>query len=804
MTLLRQRRTGGRPGAAVPREPGRGLLFLAAVVAASLSPDPAAAEGLLEGFSGDVTTVYSSLSSKTRDPSTGATKIDTATYEGRVNLRLNTDLTSTLRMDAGLTYDTLLNSQSGDGAGPDTQTTRVEPSILLTLQDPILRASAGYDLRGETVKPSGQPSVTLTRQTASANAYWRPTDLPSLQILYNHTITQDDPRTALDTREDYALLRSEYYYGGLKLAYTGTYLRTDDVIRDLVSTQLSHEGQLVYAGSFLDGRVSVVTDDRLTYNELENAAQVPLVQSSGFSALDDTPLDGPLDPNPALADGNLTASAGLNLGFPGLGGDFTRRNLGLAFPVALEVNNVRVWVDGWGPDRLPQDIASAFSWDVYTSSDNLIWTFVATVHGTFGPFDRRFDIFFPAVTTRYLKVVTRPLEGAVVGTTSPTLFPNIFVTEMQAFVTSTATAPRGTATQTLTRIIQNYNLEVKVVLLRTPLLYYRFYGTYYKLDASNTPDAQIEYTVSNGLYLNHRFNPILSASANANYEFGKQQELRRRAVLYYAALTATPLPTLTDTLTVSGNNEWLDDLPRTSNSVILYNTAQLYQGLDLTLNLGATFSSDSQAPLSGRTPVPNVATPPPPPRLPFGSDIDFSGPERRLRDARRLGQETSSAPGTIDRRDLYLNLGLGITPHPSVNLSTYYLGRLSHATGQTSGGAQDTTEHRLDLSLSFTPFPTLFLSAGANITSETGSGTTVLQNYGLSWTPFPDGRLQLSFYFTEDYLPDLSRIIQPTLRWYLDARRRSYLEATYQLNHTESGPTRTDSQLFSLGMRVFF
>ena len=80
------------------------------------------------------------------------------------------------------------------------------------------------------------------------------------------------------------------------------------------------------------------------------------------------------------------------------------------------------------------------------------------------------------------------------------------------------------------------------------------------------------------------------------------------------------------------------------------------------------------------------------------------------------------------------------------------------------------------------------------------------QNYGLSWAPFPDGSLQFSFFYAENRLTEgpTSRIVQPGVRWYLSGRRRSYLEATYQLNTSQSSTLKSESHLFSTSLILFY
>ena len=48
--------------------------------------------------------------------------------------------------------------------------------------------------------------------------------------------TRDEPRAFLDTTEDYLFLKTEYLYRGLTAYYAGTYLHTDDAIRNALDT----------------------------------------------------------------------------------------------------------------------------------------------------------------------------------------------------------------------------------------------------------------------------------------------------------------------------------------------------------------------------------------------------------------------------------------------------------------------------------------------------------------------------------------------------------------------------------------
>ena len=726
-----------------------------AVVAAVVLPADSWGDGIFEGITGSVESNYSFVSTKTTDASGNTTKIKTNNYFERFTLNVNYNLYPKLNLNAGGTFEDNITDPVGTDTIRRTEFMRIRPYVFLTLRDPVYTGSLGYDLREDTIRTSGLPKTTLTQDNYTATFDWRPEGLPWTNVAYTKTNTHDGDRSVVDTEKDYLYLKSQYRYQGLELWYVGSYTNTDDKIRNFESTELSNEGRLVYATTLFNGRTSINSDNRVNVTTFDTKTagqgQVgrPVFPLAGLSALSDTPTNVALGPTPALIDGNLAASAGINIGLPALGGDTRQRNLGLDFLAPQELNSLLVWVDVGTNSTLPFDIANSFLWEVYTSTDNLNWTlYQAGRPAPFGPFEKRFEISFPSVTTRYIKVVTRPLSGAVI---IPPGFANpdqISITEVQAFLNTPASDVR----QSTTRTFQNYTLDVKTRLLNTPTLYYDFNAYYFDV----SPDGQRRYTISNGLFVNHAFNPIFSTSANASIEFGEEQDQSRVAFLYYASLMANPLRTLSNNLVFSGNNQTVGDLTNRSNAVILYNTAQLYKGFDATLNLGVTLTSEEQA-----------------------------------------------GGSSIDRRRLYFNPGVNITPHPSLVLTLYYLGAQTHTSGSPSTLA-DVTENRLDLGASWTPFRSLFLSASVNVASETGQDTKVQQNYGLNWTPFPDGQLQFSFFYNDSFYPDRSTVIQPTLRWYLSPRRRSYLDLSYQRNRSESAGQKTETDIVSTNLKVYF
>lgn len=168
---------------------------------------------------------------------------------------------------------------------------------------------------------------------------------------------------------------------------------------------------------------------------------VPVQDPSGWTrrlptgglSIVETPVDLPthvtLVPNPALVDGGVVASAGIDIGRgPSLLGDGAFRDLGARFPdPAPLVNMLCIWVDR----ALPESVSAAYTWTAYASDDNVAWREVALAGPvSFAPLQNRFEIPVQSTQARHLKVVTRPLAPGV--TTDPR-YTDVFVTELTLF-----------------------------------------------------------------------------------------------------------------------------------------------------------------------------------------------------------------------------------------------------------------------------------------------------------------------------------------------------------------------------------
>ncbi len=725
-----------------------------------LLPIGANAQGLFQGITGSLEFNYNYLTSKTTDATGNTVKTRAQTYFPRFQFDINTDIFPNLRLMAGGIAEGFITDLKSDGSDVTTTQLNFRPYIDLTLRTPFYWASMGYVRRQQITDATNSSSINLIRDEYYGILGLRPEGLPFMELQLRKRDSYDDAKSILNTTEELISLNSRYQYKGLLLDYYGTYLHTKDEVRNLDVVQQTHTGRASYSDSFLDKRLAVNTNYNVLYqgtttkSTKQGVIDQGVVTSQAFPtgglfAIDDTPLDGALNPNPALIDGDLTASAGINIGLPP-GVDTSLRNIGLDFTTPTEVNRLLLWVDR--DLSTASDIVNFFSLNlkVYVSSDNLNWVaWPITPPITFGPFENRFEIKFANVVPprRFIKVVTPPLSPAVPGAFG---FPNIFITELQAFLdTSTSTFQNNRQNKTNT-ITNNYDIDLKMRILDDPSLFYEFYG-YYN-NRQNAVD-ETRYTISNAFYTFHRFNEVFSGRARVAVENGKELEDKRVAYIYDAALIADPLRTLHNSLVVNGRNEEIGGRPNDVNSVFLYNTAQLYKGIDVSLNGGVNFTK----------------------------------------------QETGESG-----RDFIITFQTNIVPHRTLTLGLNYNNTVAQKSGGNLGSTSTTTQI-LDINLNYNPFTTLNLFAYLQYVRESGQKDRILQNYAINWMPFPDGALQFNIAYNENYRSEdhlTERIFVPSVRYYLS--KRSYLQVSYQLIRSSSDIEKIDSNLFSTSLKIYF
>lgn len=716
-------------------------------LAASFFPAATAAEGI----SGYLDLGYTNVETDVEDVFGKVTRSDTSAITQRYNLMFSKGLAPYLRFYANGLFNKADSATVTNGNRTESTSTLILPTVDLTLRSPVYTAGVKYSRAELTSTSNGLPSTTDINESYQGILGWKPPDpnLPSFEMRLTRTHSFDRERVSHDIVSDFAGLVMNYApTSKVLLVYRPSYIDTTNKFSGLETQTLTQTGLVQYSDRFFRDRISIGTSYNVTYNDLRvsvsGTGSVDISQSafSGLSSIDDTPVDGALAPNPALIDTNLTASAGINIGLPPLvGGDERERNIGLDFSFPKEVNTLLLWVD----KPLPAAIANSFSWSIYTSTDNTTWSLLTTVFpAPFGTFENRFEITFSPVTTRYIKVVVKPLSLAVTGASG---FPEIFVTELQAFSRKPAEQVRGKSTSS-THVI---SFDGRALLLeKNPNLYYEL--TY--LLQRSEPSSQERWTLSNGLMAIHRFSKIFSGTARVAREDFSDPTEYGMAYLANTSLEAVPLPSLRHNLSYSGRFEETAGKKKTNtNNVFLDNTVQVYRGVVLLASGGLSF----------------------------------------------LDQD----PEDRHQKSTNLSASANIQPHRTLGLNYQVTSTKTESSGE--GKPEATTRTTANVaSATYHPYETLYLVAGWTETSDQAK-TNRLQNYGLNWSPFLGGSLQFAFTYSETMVSEgnaKSRIISPSMTW--KVTRTASLTALYEAVRTTSDTGKTDSKTFSTNLRAYF
>jgi len=715
------------------------LLALPALVAVS---GVLAREVRAEGLSGYLEYDFSRNDTENKDAGGQSIRTKADSFTQLYNLTLDRKLYPNLNLLASGIFQEKDISFDIEGAESDTTTTTLRPYVSLNLRTPLYYAEVAYSRNEEKVKASGFSPLTTVRESYVSTLYWSPDRFPDLKIQYSRDRLYDKDRLRSDTITDLYQATSNYRpIEDLSLYYQGTFRNTDLRLSDTTTKEMTNNGRVNYSNNWWRRRITFGLDYNVTNQVLETETSgggevgLRVFPFAGLSATSGTPENvTPLVPNPALIDGDLAAGTGINLG---PAGDTLSRNMGLDFILATEINTLYVWVD-----RDVTQVADAFSWRIYTSDDNQNWVLRQTVSpAVYSPTFNRFEIQFANVNARYVKVVTAPLTPAVPFASA---YPTILVTELQGEIRKPASEVAGTLTSTF----QNGTLDFRAVLMESVNLTYEFTYVFTKRDSGD-----LRYSASNGLSFFRQLGKVFSGRGRVAFENGEEQTGYREAVVYTASIAAVPFQTLFQSLTLSGKEETVAGGKDSNISILLYNVAKLYEGIDANLGGGISFQEDAAG--------------------------------RKVRNTQ-------------------VNAGATFVPNRKVNLTLLYNGTKTVSSGGDLAGEATDSTRAGEADLAFTPVQTVYLFGSYRIERSTSAPSRNILNYSLNWSPFPDGTLHLTFYYNETIRSDdfKERSIVPSLRWYITPR--SYVNLSYQNLESETPALTTVSNVYSGTVRVSF
>lgn len=680
------------------------------------------------------------------EDSSGATSdLTSDSFLQRYSVDFTWRLYPNLQMMAGGLYEREFTDASLEDVDFETLQRKTRPYFNTTLHTPTETASLGW-YRNEDTFSSGGASLGVVEEILNATFGWMPERFPRTTLRFQRTHDYDLERQVQDTTSDLLdLVAEDQVIDSLHFYYRGALEEIDDRVNDFELRRVSHAGRIDYGDAWWDQRLQVGGEYNVhtTSQELTSSGGgevvAPLFPIGGLSGIDDTPFDGSLTSNPAMIDADLTAGVGINLGLPPIGGDVRPRNLGLDFGAATRVNTLFVWVDR----DLPAAVSASFSWDLYTSPDNVTWQLQQTVFpAVFGPFATRFEVRFSVVEARYVKLVVDPLAASVPNASQ---FPNIFVTEVQAAVRTSAAEATGRSELTT----QLLTTSLRARLTDRPILTYEFAAFGRKVDG-----LPVYGTLSNGFSLRHVFNPVYSTTARVAREDSHESDGDRVTYLYSASMRAVPLPTLESTLVFSGRSSEREGIPSDSSSVRWTTQAEIYRGVNARLGLGRSVV------------------------------LVESGERTDLRD---------------------IDVLTTLVPHPAMSLSLLFQDETGTREGGTLLEEMPVGRQAEEAGVTFRPFATLYLFFSYRRDTEESLPSRFTRSWSASWAPFPDGSLQILVRFDDTYRSDLeaeSRIFSPRVRW--NVTDRWYLEAAYESSEFDSALDARSSDVVTFSTRIWF
>ncbi len=704
---------------------------------------------MADGIDGFTELDYDNSSSKSKDSTGKETNSDSTNFTHKYYLTLNKSFFPNLRLNAGGIFERSYSKSNTDGAESRSMDTNSNLFGNLVLNTPLYNAGTGYTKRVEKTNSQGSDPTALVNEDYSLFLGWKPDELPAVDLRLSRTYNYDYRHLSQDLVTDLALLNLKYLpIKQLDLRYSATYTNPTDKLNATETKDLVQATRATYTDTFFNKRTQVYLNynfsNRVTTTTTAGAGTVttqvsPLSGLSLIEAFTDLPAIDALQSNTAVIDGNPTASAGINIGFSPRIAG-DNQSRDIGFGFADNTSEMNT-IYVFVDKNLPGNVWGAFSWAVYKSDDNQNWTVVDGAPSvTFGTFQNRFEITLPAQTgARFIKVVTKPLDPAV---TSDPQFSDIFATEMQGFLIVPASEVK-TRSESTTSII---NASAKTKILDSPNLSHDF--SLFLTHAS--PQGLTTYFLTNGLSLDRKLSRVFAVNARAAREDSELSTGHVGSFVYSASLAAIPLATLSNSVVFSGRQDKKSTGTSNTNSVTIFNKATLYQGIDAYLGLGMNFGK----------------------------------------------QETGQ--GTNGK---LVNFGATFVPHRAMTLNLTYV----YSTSNQSGGdlpSSKSKNNRAEASISYTPVRAMYLFCSVSRTTTEGLSKT-LANYGLNFSPFPDGDLQFHFAYTENVGPSnegTTRLISPTLRW--NIRSGAYLDVSYTLSQTRSAVESSDSRTINASLKV--
>jgi hypothetical protein len=665
----------------------------------------------------------------------------TSSFEQDYNITMRRDLYPFLLLEGGAFFELDDFRSTTDDTTFESNAREIRPFIGLSLRSPLY--SAGITFRQTEIKREFQdvPASRDYLKTFNTSFSYRPAGLPHFDLFHDRFHTYNDDKTE-DAVSSLSNATVTYNVRSHPVRYSYKRTKTEDLLEGSESVQESHAANTSYQRTFFNGRLSMNASYGVSFDvtrvPVAGTVDAPLSPVQGLYSARIDPR--PLDPLTALIDGNVTASTGINIGWTDAGEP--DRNIGLDFGFSVSVDQLIIYVDR----SVPSSASNTFAWAVYTSPDNTatsVWTLHTVVSpAPFGTFQNRFEISFPEVITRYIKVVVSPLSPIFTGINE---IENIFITEMEAFITTSSEDDEKRVDSD-----HNFSTQLNATISDKTSIGYNLVSYLRKDDSDPSSDR---VSLQNAVYIRHIFNRIFNGNmavsrAESKTTLDSDDVTRRVSHDFSSVLTAAYLPTLSQSLAFGANEEESEEGKFDSRSLFLRTNAALYRGWDAYADVGYT-QSESTA-----------------------------------------GETTS----------IIFSIETLVVPNNEMSLDARY----SESRNEDDEG--DTSiEREYDVRATYNPFRYITFFARLLVNDKSDRDRTELQTYTVSWSPFPDGDIQLSLQHNESLRPSDDREDRSTggnARWNIN--RYATLILTYYFTTSETVVATSEGSTFSAELDMNF
>ncbi|MBN2808880.1 MAG: hypothetical protein JXR80_05240 [Deltaproteobacteria bacterium] len=499
-------------------------------------------------------------------------------FDQNYNLSLMKELSSGLDFSSSIRY-------SQDSSSADDDGSRINPSLSLNLRNDLFSSVLGATF--SRLEKQDEPTNDSWSWNASWLSQWDEV-WPALRFNFSESYRQDDatPRQ-IDSQSRQFNSGISYSWRFLESSYDFNYAAAKDNIRTTATDSERHSANLKLEESwdFWGQLVTFSVGERVSYNLTQDSSKVGAGNDyfirdynvKGFYALDSTPEEGELDANPALTDGNLYTSAGIDIA-----SSLNAHNIGFR-PDSFPVNRVRLYFTTELTPAQQQQLA----WDLYESDDGKEWrkNFIAPfIRYEYDPL----NFITVAVVDLPVFIGRRDYAKLVVSSLS-TLFETISISELEAGEQRTAESDTVTTESTF------INSESRASLIVRPLDGWTVSSNVLYRYASNDPGTvnhEVNASLSSDYYWNRYFSFTLGVNENRDWS-DDVEDVEESNRSYSLILRSFPLDTLDATLSFMRSEQYEDgELIETSDSINAYLTARLYPDVTASFTAGWSSSDD--------------------------------------------------------------------------------------------------------------------------------------------------------------------------------------------------------------------